>query len=331
MDGNVLKRTEVAAALRNTQKHSHAVVAPQKTFDERKVAAFRKFCTDFFDEGNHPEGPAGAGPARRGQAQGQARRTQGHRHWLEVPVRGAARRAHRPARTSRRQARRLVPDRLQPRRRAARSQGDLIDPIQSFLNGAQRSSTTRQPTLLTTHSSNLGYLPVGQRRDGRSGAGRPQRLPRQQDGAAQAGGRRPAQPDRRASSPRTAPSVVEAIEGRKAELLGSAFYAKATPRGTGEGRSQRVDQTIARVGCEKQIALIREHRDELRGERSTRRCSTSSPHPSRGATATPTPPSRSRRSRSRRSRLPGYPVSSRPKRTSTSTSPLSATRCSSRP
>ena len=68
VDGNVLKRSEVAAALRNTQKHAHAVVAPQKTFDERKVAAFRKFCTDFFDEANTPEGPAGARPARRRQA-----------------------------------------------------------------------------------------------------------------------------------------------------------------------------------------------------------------------------------------------------------------------
>jgi len=57
VDGNVLKRSEVATALRNTQKHSHEIVSPQKTFDERKVANFRKFCTDFFDEGNAPKDP----------------------------------------------------------------------------------------------------------------------------------------------------------------------------------------------------------------------------------------------------------------------------------
>ena len=57
VDANMLKRSEVAAALRNTQKHSHAVVAPQKSFDERKVASFRKFCTDFFDEANAPKDP----------------------------------------------------------------------------------------------------------------------------------------------------------------------------------------------------------------------------------------------------------------------------------
>ncbi len=57
VDGNVLKRSEVATVLRNTQKHAHTVMAAQKTFDERKVAAFRKFCTDFFDEGNTPKDP----------------------------------------------------------------------------------------------------------------------------------------------------------------------------------------------------------------------------------------------------------------------------------
>lgn len=57
VDGNTLKRSEVAAALRTTQKHSHAVIAPQKTFDDRKVTAFRKFCTDFFDDANAPKDP----------------------------------------------------------------------------------------------------------------------------------------------------------------------------------------------------------------------------------------------------------------------------------
>lgn len=57
VDGNTLKRSEVAAALRNTQKHSHAVIATQKTFDDRKVTAFRKFCTDFFDDANAPKDP----------------------------------------------------------------------------------------------------------------------------------------------------------------------------------------------------------------------------------------------------------------------------------
>ena len=48
VDGSTLKRSEVAGVLRNTQKHAHTIVARQKTFDDRKVADFRKFCTGFF-------------------------------------------------------------------------------------------------------------------------------------------------------------------------------------------------------------------------------------------------------------------------------------------
>ncbi len=74
---------------------------------------------------------------------------------------------------------------------------------------------------------------------------------------------------------RTAPTVIAAIEGRKAELLGSAYYAQGHRRTPRRASSQRIDQTIARVGTENQIALIREIGAASR-RRSTRRCSTSS-------------------------------------------------------
>ena len=51
--------------------------------------------------------------------------------------------------------------------------------------------------------------------------------------------------------------VVTAIEGRKAELVASAYYAKATTAAQ-ESVLRKVDQTISRVGTENQIALIRE-------------------------------------------------------------------------
>ena len=38
---------------------------------------------------------------------------------------------------------------------------NVIDPIQAFLNGAQRVIYDDAVALLTTHSSNLGYLPAG--------------------------------------------------------------------------------------------------------------------------------------------------------------------------
>jgi len=54
-NGNVLKRTEVPPLLRNSQQLAALKVGVQKTFDGKKVTAFRKFVTDFFDEGVTPK------------------------------------------------------------------------------------------------------------------------------------------------------------------------------------------------------------------------------------------------------------------------------------
>jgi hypothetical protein len=51
--------------------------------------------------------------------------------------------------------------------------------------------------------------------------------------------------------------VVEAMEGRKAEIEASAFYIKATPDAQESVRRQ-IDQTISRVRSQSQVALIRE-------------------------------------------------------------------------
>jgi hypothetical protein len=54
-NGNVLKRSEVAAALKNTQQLANLKVGVQKTFDDKKVKVFRNFVVDFFDEGHPPK------------------------------------------------------------------------------------------------------------------------------------------------------------------------------------------------------------------------------------------------------------------------------------
>jgi hypothetical protein len=50
-------------------------------------------------------------------------------------------------------------------------------------------------------------------------------------------------------------SVTAIIESRKAELLGGNFYAEATPEAR-QAVAQRVDETLARVASESQVALI---------------------------------------------------------------------------
>lgn len=57
LDNVLLKRSEVALQLRNSQKHASLIVRKQATFDPAKVKVFSDFVKDFFDEANPPKDP----------------------------------------------------------------------------------------------------------------------------------------------------------------------------------------------------------------------------------------------------------------------------------
>lgn len=254
VDGNVLKRTEVAAALRNTQKHSHAVVAPQKVFDERKVATFRKFCTDFFDEGNAPKDPLEL--ARHG-----ADKLKGKLDELKATV-SASRypfvgQLNGPIALLEQTVGKsddwylgefnLADDLLEAKE-------NVIDPIQSFLNGAQRSIYDDASAFLSTHSSNLGYLSPGSDETVKAvladpNAFRGNKMAQLKTAAADLRG----QIDGIVATNRA--NVTAAIEGRRTELFGGAYFGNATPEAQ-RRVTQRVDHTLARVSSDSQVALI---------------------------------------------------------------------------
>lgn len=256
VDGNVLKRSEVATALRNTQRHAHAVVSPQKTFDERKVAAFGKFCSDFFDEGNTPKDPLEL--AHYGADKLKAKRDE-----LNATITGSKYPFVAQLSTSIALLDQVVgkPDDWYL---TDFSLGDdlldakesTIDPIRAFLSGGQKAIYDQATDLLTTHSSNLGYLPSGSDAAVRAAlddqnAFRGNKMAQLK----QAGDQLRAQIDEVVASNRS--EIVEAIEGRKAEIEASAFYTKATPDAQGSVL-RRVDQTISGVRSQNQVALIRE-------------------------------------------------------------------------
>ncbi len=256
VDGNVLKRSEVATALRNTQKHAHAVVSPQKTFDERKVTAFRKFCTDFFDEGNTPKDPLEL--ARHGVDKLKAKRDElkatvtGSKYpfvsQLVVPIDLLDQVVGKPDDWY------LTDFNLGDDLLDAKE--STIDPIQAFLSGGQKTIYDDAVTLLTTHSSNLGYLPSGSDATVRTALDDPNAFRgNKMAQLKQATDQLRAQIDQVVATNRA--DVVAAIEGRKAEIEQSAFYAKATPDAQ-ESVLRRVDQTIDRVRSQNQVALIRE-------------------------------------------------------------------------
>lgn len=256
VDGNVLKRSEVATALRNTQKHAHVVVAPQKTFDERKVSAFRKFCTDFFDESSAPKDPLEL--ARYGADKLKAKLDA-----LRATVSGSkypfAEQLNGPIGLLEQVVGKgndwyltefdLGDDLLDAKE-------DVLDPIQSFLSGAQHTIYDGAAELLTTDGSNLSYLPDGSDVAVRSALADPNAFR----------GNRMAQLkaatdtlreliDDVVAANRTA--VSSAVEGRKAELLGSAYYEKATADAQ-QSVVRSVDEVLARVGTEGQVAVLRQ-------------------------------------------------------------------------
>ncbi len=254
MDGNVLKRTEVTTALRNTQKHSHEVVSPQKTFDERKVTSFRKFCTDFFDEGNAPKDPLEL--ARHG-----ADKLKGKLDELKATVTASkypfVERLNGPIGLLEQAVGKsddwflsefnLGDDLLEAKE-------NVIDPIQSFLSGPQRSIYDDASTLLITHSSNLGYLPAGSDETLRTAlldpnAFRGNKMVQLKQATDDLGSQIHAVVSLKRSD------VTTAIEGRKSELIGGDFYAKATPEAQ-QRVVQRVDETLSRVATESQVALV---------------------------------------------------------------------------
>lgn len=256
VDGNVLKRSEVARDLRNTQKHSHAVVAPQKSFDDRKVNAFRKFCTDFFDEGSTPKDPLEL--ARHGADKLKGRLDElkavvaGSKYpfvnQLSAPIDLLDQAVGNPDEWYLSDFN-LGDDLLEAKE-------NVIDPIQAFLNGGQRVIYDDAAALLTTHATNLGYLPPGSDSAVTSAladanAFRGNRMAQLKLTVDSLRG------DIEAVVAATRTTVIEAIEGRKAELIASAFYGKATSAAQ-ESVVRTVDNILARLGAENQIALVRE-------------------------------------------------------------------------
>ena len=256
VDGNTLKRSEVAAALRNTQKHSHAVIAPQKTFDDRKVTTFRKFCTDFFDDANAPKDPLelaryGAdklkGKLDELKATGTASRypfveqLNGPISVLEQTV-GNSDDWYLTEFT--------MGDELLDAKES------VIDPIQSFLNGTQRTIYDDAAALLTKHSSNLSYLPAGSDQPVRTALADPNAFRgNRMAQLKQATDTLCTQLDDVVTARRA--EVTTAVEHRKAELVAGDFYNKATPAAQ-QDVLQKIEHTLTRVQAESQVALLQQ-------------------------------------------------------------------------
>jgi hypothetical protein len=161
VDATPVVRTEAAALIKNTAKQQHTVVAPQKDYDATKVAAFKNFCTDFFDEGVVPSDPAEL--ARFGKDKLAAKReeldalisTSRYPFVSELTAVVALLDQVIGKPTDWYLAEFSTGDEL------LEAKGDLIDPIKAFLKGRQAKIFDEATALLTANAGNLDYLPEG--------------------------------------------------------------------------------------------------------------------------------------------------------------------------
>jgi energy-coupling factor transporter ATP-binding protein EcfA2 len=254
LDANPVMRTAAAALIRNTGKHQHTVVAPQKAYDATKVAAFKKFCTNFFDEGAVPSDPTEL--ARFGKDKLAAKRDELNalvstsRYPFVTQLSGVV----------------TLLDQVVGKPvdwylgdfdkadELIEAKEDLVDPIKSFLVGQQAKIFDEAQTLLSVNTGNLGYLPVGSAEPVKSllsdpNAFRGNKMNQLKTAADTLRGQiEGVVSDKRAE-------VTAAIEGRKAEVLVSAYYANATSDAQ-ESVIRRIDQILERLVGESQVALI---------------------------------------------------------------------------
>jgi hypothetical protein len=253
-DANPVMRTEAAALIRNTGKQQYTVVAPQKSYDATKVAAFKKFSTDFFDDGAVPSDPTEL--ARFGKEKLGAKRDE-----LNALVSSS-----RYPFVSQLSDVVILLDQVigkpvdwylgdfDKADELIEAKENLVDPIKSFLNGQQANIFDEAQALLSGNTGNLGYLPAGSDVPVKtllsdSNAFRGNKMNQLKAEADNLRG----QIDGVVADKRA--DVTKAVEGRKAEVLASAYYANATSDAQ-ESVIRRIDQTLSRLIGESQIALI---------------------------------------------------------------------------
>lgn len=254
VDSNQVVRTEAASLIRNTGKHQHVVVSPQKAYDYAKVAAFKNFCTDFFDEGAVPTDAselAGFGKDKLQVKRDELAALVSNSRYqftdqLSSVVDLLDEVVGKPVD--------WYLDEFDKADELIEAKEDLIDPIKSFLNGQQARIFDEAQTLLNTNFGNLGKLPAGSAEPVKellsdANAFRGNKMNQLKAAADVLRG----QIDHVVAETRA--EISAAVEERKTEILGSTYYANA-PTAAQERVIGRVDAILARLSNETQVALL---------------------------------------------------------------------------
>lgn len=249
-------RTEAASVIRNTAKQPHTVVEPQQSYDASKVAIFKKFCADFFDEAAVPSDPtelAQFGKDKLAAKREELNELAGTSRYpfvsqlsdvvalLDVVV-------GRPID--------WYLSEFDKADELIEVKEDLIDPIKSFLSGQQATIFDGALKLLDANSGNLSFLPDGSGDDVYAlimdpNAFRGNKMNQLKAASDTLRGLI----DRKLNGSRT--EVKSLIEAKLASLLSEPFYAKA-PEPAREAAIESVNHLLSGLGGQSLIAVIQQ-------------------------------------------------------------------------
>ncbi|MBX3104729.1 MAG: BREX system P-loop protein BrxC [Cryobacterium sp.] len=160
-NGNVLKRTEVPPLLKNTQQLPNLKVGVQKSFDEKKVTAFRKFVTDFFDEGQLPKDALELAHFGADKLRDELARLQEARNAYDYPFIARLDPAITLLQAVVGKTGEWYLTEFEKADELLDEKESVIDPIRAFLMGNRKGIYDGVRKFLRNANDNLGYLPKG--------------------------------------------------------------------------------------------------------------------------------------------------------------------------
>lgn len=256
VDSNVVNPNEVAAVLRNTQKHAHTVIKARKTYDPQNISNLRSFCVDFFDSPNVPTDPLELARHTKQSLEELIAELNELATHTEYPF---VSQLHRPVQLLSELSGHpdewyltnlTIPDELLD------AKSDVIGPIQAFMNGHQRVIFDEALSVLQEHENNLHYLPPDSSEEIR-------RL--LSDPAAFSGKGMVELKDAtlrlhdqlNAALAKNRDQAVDEIGGRWHDLKLDSVYIEATPEMQSR-TSDQVERLIQQIESEPQIAVVRD-------------------------------------------------------------------------
>lgn len=254
VDSNAVTRAEAVTVIRTTTKHPHVVVAPQKSYDQNKVRAFKEFCAEFFDDGSVPSDPVEL--AAFGQSKLTARRDE---------LRALVSSARYPIVEQLRPTVEVLDDvvahdadwyfsEFDQADELLEAKDDLIDPIKTFVNGQQAVIYDEARTLLTRNEANLAYVPQEDVERVRAflddrGIFRGNKTNQLKEAADELRGQIEDVVDAKRRD------VQAKIDGRKSDLMASASYTNALPE-VQRAVVGRIDTIYSSLRGQTQAAVI---------------------------------------------------------------------------